>query len=100
MTRQCCRGERSNDACAVILSRFYRSKMRNFIKDVNPEIKFRFYEDKTESENNGPPTHPDIYLVLLCSGQYNDGSYSCDRRDNRCGYDRDNRNGGYKKKNW
>ena len=51
MTRQCCRGERSNDACAVILSRFYRIKMRNFIKDVNPEIKFRFYEDKTEDEN-------------------------------------------------
>ena len=25
--------------------------MRNFIKDVNPEIKFRFYEDKTEDEN-------------------------------------------------
>ena len=29
----------------------YRSKMRNFIKDVNPEIKFWFYEDKTEDEN-------------------------------------------------
>ena len=24
------------------------------------EIKFRFYEDKIESENNGPPSHPNI----------------------------------------
>ena len=55
------RERRSNDACAVILSRFYRNKMRNFIKDVNPEIKFRFYEDKTEDENYCSPP-PSLHI--------------------------------------
>ena len=42
----------SDDACASILVRFYRNEMRKFIRSFNPEIKFWFYDDKTEYENN------------------------------------------------
>ena len=45
---------------------FIRYKIRNFIRAPwGPDIKFQFYEDKTESKNNGPPSLPVITVSFI-----------------------------------